>query len=143
MRRSTSAADWWRMAPDGTENTMTSDIWQRRRVFVTGSTGLVGAWLTQWLVNAGADVVTLVRDGVPGSNFYRFGLDKRVVTVRGDLEDYSLIERVLNEYEIEVVFHLAAQTIVGIANHNPLSTFSANIQGTWNVLEAARHARHI
>jgi CDP-glucose 4,6-dehydratase len=65
------------------------------------------------------------------------------VTVRGHLEDYSLIERILNEYEVEVVFHLGAQTIVGIANHNPLSTFSANIQGTWNVLEAARHARHI
>jgi CDP-glucose 4,6-dehydratase len=110
---------------------------------VTGATGLVGSWLTEWLVNAGADVVALVRDGVPGSNFHRFGLDRRTVTVRGELEDYSLMERILNEYEIEVVFHLAAQTIVGIANQNPLSTFSANIQGTWNVLEAARHARHI
>ena len=122
---------------------MASDMWQRRRVFVTGGTGLVGAWLTRWLVEAGADVVALVRDGLPGSNFYRFGLDTRVVTVRGNLEDYSLIERILNEYEVEVVFHLGAQTIVGIANHNPLSTFSANIQGTWNVLEAARHARHV
>jgi CDP-glucose 4,6-dehydratase len=122
---------------------MASDVWQRRRVFVTGGTGLVGAWLTRWLVEAGADVVALVRDGLPGSNFYRFGLDTRVVTVRGNLEDYSLIERILNEYEVEVVFHLGAQTIVGIANHNPLSTFSANIQGTWNVLEAARHARHV
>src|SRR5437588_1639453 len=122
---------------------MTSAAWRRRRVFVTGGTGLVGAWLIQWLVDAGADVVALVRDGVPGSNFYRFGLDQRVVTVRGDLEDYPLMERILNEHEIEVVFHLAAQTIVGIANQNPLSTFSANIQGTWNVLEAARHARQI
>jgi len=122
---------------------MTIEMWQRRRVFVTGATGLVGAWLTEWLLDAGADVVALVRDGVPGSNFHRFGLDRRVVTVRGDLEDYRLIERILNEYEIEVVFHLAAQTIVGIANHSPLSTFTANIQGTWHVLEAARHARHI
>jgi CDP-glucose 4,6-dehydratase len=122
---------------------MISEIWQRRRVLVTGATGLVGAWLTEWLVNAGADVVALVRDGVPGSNFHRLGLDARVVTVRGELEDYSLMERILNEYEIEVVFHLAAQTIVGIANQNPLSTFSANIQGTWNVLEAARRARHV
>jgi CDP-glucose 4,6-dehydratase len=120
-----------------------TEMWNRRRVFVTGATGLVGSWLTEWLVNAGADVVALVRDGVPGSNFHRFGLDTRVVTVRGDLEDYSLMARILNEYEIEVVFHLAAQTIVGIANQNPLSTFSANIQGTWNVLEAARHARHL
>ena len=122
---------------------MTTAIWQRRRVFITGATGLVGSWLTDWLVEAGADVVALVRDDLPGSNFYRFGLDKRVVTVRGNLEDYPLIERILNEYEVEVVFHLGAQTIVGIANHNPLSTFSANIQGTWNVLEAARHARDI
>ena len=122
---------------------MTLDTWRRRRVFVTGATGLVGAWLTDWLVSAGADVVALVRDGVPGSNFYRMGLDTRVVTVRGELEDYSLMERILNEYETEVVFHLAAQAIVGIANQNPLSTFSANIQGTWNILEAARHARHV
>jgi CDP-glucose 4,6-dehydratase len=122
---------------------MTEQMWKRRRVFVTGCTGLVGAWLTEWLVSAGADVVALVRDSVPGSNFYRLGLDRQVATVHGALEDYALMERILNEYEVEVVFHLAAQTIVGIANQNPLSTFSANIQGTWNVLEAARHARYV
>jgi len=103
----------------------------------------VGAWLIEWLVGAGADVVALVRDGVPGSNFYRFGLDKQVTVVRGTLEDFPLMSRIINEYEIEVVFHLAAQTIVGIANANPLSTFSANIEGTWNVLEAARLSRRV
>lgn len=122
---------------------MQSENWRRRRVLVTGSTGLLGGWLTEWLLDAGADVVALIRDTVPRSNFYRCGLDKRAVTVRGQLEHYHVIERTLNEYEIEVVFHLAAQTIVGIANQNPLSTFSANIQGAWNVLEAARHARHV
>ena len=122
---------------------MKFETWRRRRVFVTGCTGLVGAWLTHWLAEAGADVVGLLRDSVPGSNFHRLGLDRRIVVVHGAVEDYSLIERTLNEYEIEVVFHLAAQTIVGVANHNPLSTFSANIAGTWNVLEAARHARHV
>jgi len=122
---------------------MASETWRRKRVFVTGGTGLVGAWLIDWLVRAGADVVALVRDGVPGSNFYRFGLDKQVTTVRGSLEDYALMERTINEYEIEVVFHLAAQTIVGIANASPLSTFTANIQGTWNVLEAARLSKRV
>ncbi len=122
---------------------MSADMWRRRRVFVTGCTGLIGAWLTEWLVNHGADVVGLVRDLVPGSNFYGLGLDRRIVSVRGELEDYRLVERILNEHEIEVVFHLGAQTIVGIANHNPLSTFSANIAGTWNVLEAARHAKYV
>src|SRR5947207_715512 len=98
------------------ERLMTPDIWRRRRVFVTGCTGLLGAWLTDWLVRQDADVVGLVRDSVPGSNFYRMGLSDRVTTVRGALEDGALIERAINEYEIEVVFHLAAQTIVGIAN---------------------------
>jgi CDP-glucose 4,6-dehydratase len=122
---------------------MKQNPWWRRRVFVTGCTGLVGAWLTDWLVAQGADVVGLVRDWVPGSNFYRLGLERCVVTVRGNLEDYDLIERALNEYEIEIVFHLGAQAIVGIANHNPRSTFSSNVAGTWNMLEAARHAKYV
>jgi CDP-glucose 4,6-dehydratase len=122
---------------------MAADTWKRRRVFITGCTGLVGAWLTDWLVAAGADVVGLIRDDTPTSNFFKLGLDRRVAAVRGDLEDYALLERALNEHEIEVVFHLGAQTIVGIANHNPLSTFSANIQGTWNLLEAARRAKGV
>jgi CDP-glucose 4,6-dehydratase len=109
-------------------------------VFVTGCTGLLGAWLTDFLVREGADVVGLVRDHVPDSNFYRLGLAEKVTTVTGSLEDPPLIERTLNEYEIEVVFNLAAQTIVRIANANPLSTFTANIAGTWNVLEACRRS---
>lgn len=120
-----------------------SGVWRRKRVLVTGCTGLLGGWLTEWLVTAGADVVGLVRDSVPGSNFHRLGLADRVVTVRGELEDYGAIDRILNEYEVEVVFHLGAQTIVGIANENPLSTFSANITGTWNVLEAARRSSRV
>ena len=122
---------------------MTSDIWQRRRVFVTGCTGLLGGWLTDWLVERGADVVGLIRDAVPGSNFYRLGLDTRVISVRGSLEDAALLERIVNEYEIEVVFHLAAQTIVGIANENPMSTFTANVAGTWNLLEAVRRTSRV
>jgi CDP-glucose 4,6-dehydratase len=122
---------------------MTSDIWRRRRVFVTGCTGLLGAWLTDWLVRQGADVVGLVRDSIPGSNFYRLGLADKVTTVRGSLEDAALLERIVNEYEIEVVFNLAAQTIVGIANQNPVSTFTANVAGTWNILEACRRTKRV
>lgn len=122
---------------------MTQQIWQRRRVFVTGCTGLLGAWLADFLVRSGADVVGLVRDHVPGSNFFRLGLADRVTIVRGSLEDAPLLERIVNEYEVEVVFHVAAQTIVGIANENPMSTFSANVQGTWNLLEACRRSSRI
>jgi CDP-glucose 4,6-dehydratase len=102
---------------------------------------LLGSWLTDWLVKQGAEVVGLIRDSVPDSNFYRLGLEARTVMVQGSIEDYELLERILNEYEIEVIFHLAAQTQVGIANENPLSTFSTNIGGTWKVLEAGRRHR--
>lgn len=115
-------------------------FWQDRRVFVTGATGLLGSWLTRRLHEAGADVVCLVRDWVPQSELARARLIEQVKVVRGDVCDQALLERVLGEYEIETVFHLAAQTIVGIANRNPVSTFESNIRGTWTLLEACRRS---
>jgi CDP-glucose 4,6-dehydratase len=117
---------------------MPRKFWQNRNVFVTGCTGLLGSWLTEELVRRGANVVGLVRDLVPKSRLNRSGVAGQMNTVRGEVEDYFLLERALNEYEIETVFHLAAQTIVGTANRNPVSTFETNIQGTWNLLEACR-----
>ena len=115
-------------------------FWLDRPVFVTGCTGFLGSWLTIALVDAGAAVVGLIRDSVPFSNLRRSGYLDRIAVVRGDVTDYKLIERALNEYEVDTVFHLAAQTIVTIANHAPLSTFEANVKGTWTVLEAARRS---
>jgi CDP-glucose 4,6-dehydratase len=92
-------------------------------------------------VEAGARVVALIRDQIPGSNFNRLGLAERVDAVSGALEDFECVSRTVAEYEIEACFHLAAQAIVGVANLSPLSTFSTNIQGTWNLLEAARVSR--
>lgn len=114
------------------------NFWTDRRVFVTGCTGLVGSWTVRLLCERGAHVIGLVRDGVPGSELVRGGLDRRIDVVRGCVEDATLMERVLAEYEVQTVFHLAAQTIVGIANRSPLSTFETNIKGTWCLLEAAR-----
>ena len=118
---------------------MTANVWRDKRVLVTGSTGLLGGWIVGRLVEQGADVVALVRDWVPHSRFVGEGYDKRVNVVRGDVRDQACLERVLGEYEIHTVLHLAAQTIVGIANRNPVSTFETNIQGTWALLEAVRH----
>ncbi len=112
--------------------------WKDRPVFVTGCTGLLGSWLCKELIARKANVVGLIRDWVPGSVLINDRYIDRMATVRGDLNDFSLIERALNEYEIDTVFHLGAQTIVEIANRNPLSTFETNIKGTWNVLEATR-----
>lgn len=113
-------------------------FWQDRNVFVTGATGLVGGWVVKSLRNLNANVVTLVRDWVPGSLLNQENSWNHLTVVRGDICDQALLERVLAEYEITTVLHLAAQTIVPIANRNPISTFEANIAGTWRLLEACR-----
>jgi hypothetical protein len=115
-------------------------FWQDRPTFVTGGTGLVGSWLVRRLVASGADVVCLVRDWVPQSELVRTGTLDHVKAVRGDIRDREVLERTLGEYEIDTVVHLAAQTIVTIANRNPISTFETNIAGTWNLLEACRRS---
>ena len=91
------------------------------------------------LLDRGANAVCLVRDQVSQSHFQRLGLDRRAVIVRGSLEDYPLLERALNEHEIDTVLHLGAQTIVGTASRNPMSTWEANVRGSYNLLEACRH----
>ena len=117
-----------------------STFWTDRPTCVTGATGLVGGWLVKRLVEAGADVVCLIRDRVPQCELERSSLVDRVKVVRGDVCDQRLLERTLGEYEINTVVHLAAQTIVGIANRNPISTFETNIGGTWALLEASRRS---
>ncbi|MCM8811701.1 MAG: GDP-mannose 4,6-dehydratase [Candidatus Omnitrophica bacterium] len=115
-----------------------SFFWRDRPVFVTGASGLQGSWLTRALAGLQANVVVLMRDWVPQSELCRSGLIEQVRVVRGEMTDQALIERILGEYEIDTVFHLAAQTIVTIANRNPLSTLDTNIRGTWTLLEASR-----
>jgi CDP-glucose 4,6-dehydratase len=117
--------------------------WTNKNIFITGATGLLGSWLTKFMVDEKANVVVLNRDIVPRSILWSSSEDfayikDKLTIVYGCLEDYGLLERILNEYEIEVVFHLGAQTIVGTANRNPLSTFESNIRGTYNLLEACR-----
>ncbi|MDB4910586.1 MAG: dTDP-glucose 4,6-dehydratase [Gemmatimonadetes bacterium] len=117
-----------------------TSFWRDRPTFVTGGTGLVGGWLTQRLVENGASVVCLVRDWVPRSTLLAGDLASKVTIVRGDVRDQAALERILGEYEIDTVLHLAAQTIVPIANRNPVSTFESNIAGTWSLLEACRRS---
>ena len=115
-----------------------SEFWRDRSTLVTGASGLLGGWLVRRLLAAGADVVCLVRDWVPQSELLHTGALAGVKVVRGDVRDQALLERALGEYEVQTVMHLAAQTIVPIANRNPVSTFETNIGGTWALLEACR-----
>lgn len=123
--------------PGSLEN-MDINFWKYRNVFVTGATGLLGSWLVERLLELGANVTCLVRDWVPKSKLVLEGYFERSNIVRGELEDYNLLVRAINEYEIDSVFHLGAQAIVGTSSRSALSTFEANIRGTWNLLEACK-----
>lgn len=109
-------------------------------VLVTGAQGFVGAWLAERLLDAGARVVVPQRDIPSDSRFRLEGIEQRCELVLADLTDYDAVLRVLNEYDVRTVFHLAAQTIVGIANRSPLSTWESNVRGTYTLLEACRGA---
>ena len=108
-------------------------------VLVTGAYGLLGSWLVRALLDAEARVVVVRRDDATGSALARMGLEQRVDVVHGDICADGLVARALGEYEVDTVFHLAAQTIVPTATRGPASTFETNIRGSWTVLEACRH----
>jgi CDP-glucose 4,6-dehydratase len=124
--------------PESTLENLEMSFWKNRNVFVTGATGLLGSWLVEELIRQGANLICLLRDWVPGSKLISTGLLDRTNIVHGELEDFSLLLRALNEYEIDSVFHLGAQTIVGTSSRSALSTFESNIRGTWNLLEACK-----
>ncbi|HEX2071201.1 MAG TPA: SDR family NAD(P)-dependent oxidoreductase [Thermoleophilaceae bacterium] len=109
-------------------------------VLLTGAQGFIGAWLAERLLEEGARVVVPRRDFEPDARFRTDGIEERCVIVAADVQDYEALTRVLNEHAVDAVFHLAAQTIVGTANRSPLSTFEANVRGTYVLLEACRVA---
>lgn len=134
---------WWQRALEGMEMSdaheeKSDQFWQGLRVLVTGATGIVGSWLVKELISKEACVVALLQDADLQSELYRSGDIERVSAVNGALEEFWTLERAINLYEIDTVFHLGAQTIVGVAHRFPLSTFEANIRGTYNLLEACR-----
>jgi CDP-glucose 4,6-dehydratase len=117
-----------------------AENWLDRPALVTGATGLAGGWLVRRLLELQAQVVCLVRDWVPGSALLSGSAGDGATLVFGDVRDQALLERTLGDYEVEVVFHLAAQTIVPTANRNCVETFDTNVRGTWTLLEACRRS---
>ncbi len=118
-------------------------FWTTRRALVTGATGVIGSWLVKALLAAGAQVVVLVWEPDERSELYRSRAIRQVTLVSGALEDFWALERAINRCEVDTVFHLGAQTLVGTAYRFPLPTFEANIRGTYNVLEACRIHAHL
>ena len=112
--------------------------WKGMNVLVTGADGFIGSHIAKALVDKGTNVTTIVRDVKKTSNLDVLNLRNKVNIIHGDLVNFHDCERTINEYDVEFIFHIAAQAIVGPANRSPLSTFESNIKGTWNILEACR-----
>ena len=112
--------------------------WSDKRVLVTGASGMVGSWLTRWLSESGAYTVAFIADTDPQSELIRSGTINEINVINGRLENYDDIERAINNHEVDSIFHLGAQPIVGAADRAPRHTFESNIQGTWNLLDACR-----
>lgn len=117
------------------------NVWRGKSVMVTGVGGFVATHLAAYLADQGASVIGVLRDSRGSRRLGLFGITDRIDLVYGSIEDYPLMERAFNEYEVEHCFHLAAQAIVGIANRSPMSTFESNIRGTWTLMEAGRRSR--
>ena len=117
---------------------MVDSFWLSRSVLVTGATGLVGGWLVKELLKRGARVSGLIVDADTSSELYRSGDVQKINVISGDLAFYEHVSRAVSQSEAQTIIHLGAQTIVGTAIRDPLTTFKANIEGTWNILEAAR-----
>lgn len=119
---------------------MQQEFWKDKRVFITGSAGFLGCWLSNNLADAGAKITGLDIEIKQGSNFHNFDLKNKINQLNVDITNYDLLTKTFKEHEPEIVFHLAAQPLVTEANKNPLPTFENNIRGTWNVLESARNS---
>src|SRR5438270_4369273 len=112
--------------------------WHARPVLVTGATGLVGSHLVAALLASGAQVAVLLRDHDRRSELFRSGNIGRVAVTEGQLESLAAVERAIAESGASVVYHLGAQTLVGVGLNAPLLTLESNVRGTYNVLEATR-----
>jgi CDP-glucose 4,6-dehydratase len=123
------------------EGLVTDAFWRGRRVLVTGHTGFKGAWLSQWLIELGADVSGFAL--APATNpslFSLLALENAMHSVIGDIRELPAFRDTLERERPEVVFHLAAQPLVRQSYRDPIETYSTNVMGTVNVLEAARQS---
>lgn len=117
---------------------LVNGFWRDRPVLVTGATGFLGGWIVSRLLADGARPICLVRDNMPEAKSHFGSVSGRSTLVHGDVRDVNLLKRVLGDYEVDVVMHLAAQTVVGHAADNPSETFEVNVGGTNALFEACR-----
>jgi CDP-glucose 4,6-dehydratase len=121
-----------------------NNIYNSRRVFITGHTGFKGSWLSTWLHLLGAKVIGYALKPPTDPNMYEIlDLNGKLDSITGDIRDFEKLKQVLSDFKPEIIFHLAAQPIVRLSYADPRETFETNIIGTVNVIEAARKVHSV
>lgn len=123
---------------------MSSNFWRNKRVFITGHTGFKGAWLTATLLEMGAEVTgySLESPTTP-SLFEQLDLKSKITHIEDDITNRGNMLKAVESSQPEIIFHLAAQSLVRYSYKNPLETFDTNVTGTLNLLESARHCKNL
>ena len=119
-------------------------FWKNKRVLITGHTGIKGSWLSIWLQSLGAEVIgyALFPPSQP-SLFDLAGIEKKIVSIHGDIRDLDHLQAVYQQYQPEIIIHMAAQALVRESYLTPVETYETNVLGTVKVLEAARQVPSI
>ncbi len=127
---------------EGLARMINSEFWQRKTVLITGYEGFLGSWLSKILIEKGAIIIGL--DKIQNRRYSILtDLRKNIICIKGNVANLTLVKKIIDKYKPSIIFHLAAESIVGKANKNPINAFKSNIEGTWNILEAARNKEFI
>ncbi|MFA5778955.1 MAG: GDP-mannose 4,6-dehydratase [Elusimicrobiota bacterium] len=122
---------------------MDRNFWKNKNVLITGNEGFLGSNLTKILISAAAKIVGLDIEVKRKETVFTKDDYKKIITIKGTVADYNLVKKIIFKHKIDVVFHLAAEAIVGKCLKNPLLTFSSNIEGTWKILEVCRNSNTV
>ena len=119
-------------------------IYKNKKILITGHTGFKGSWLSLLLNEIGAKVIGYSKPLEEVNKHYQLlNIDKEITSIEGDIQDAKHLNAVFNKYKPEIVFHLAAQSIVKISYDDPLNTFSTNVIGSLNVLNAVKNSKSV
>ena len=120
-----------------------ANFYKNKRIFITGHTGFKGIWLTSVLLSFGAEITGLSLNDEKKKLFNEYIKNKKIKSYFGNIENYNFLKEVIKKSKPQIIFHLAAQSLVIDSYKEPLRTFKTNVFGTLNLLEIARNVREI
>ncbi len=121
---------------------MNTNFWKGKKVLITGHTGFKGSWLSLWLQHLDSELIGFSNTTPTNPSLFEESKNEEHMTsVNGDIRNYDNLKNIISEFKPEIIFHLAAQSLVHHSYENPLETYSTNVMGTVNVLEAVRETK--